>query len=209
MVATRLPKPHEGEAELLPNSRTDLPSGKTAAAARSPLACRPGRGGGTLAPRRWRHCRLACATAGTAGTPLPLAGLAQACGSAWRFLYAAVRRVPQLSAACPRCCRHPSTDPVNGPLAEAGAERPQISVAWRKTPSAALNTVQNEVSCDSPACLRPEIRAFDHGCMAQLLASGRVTCHASTIFMKPDFKIGRGRDDRRTLNGVHPGDRFP
>jgi hypothetical protein len=69
-----------------------------AAAARSPLACRPGRGGGTLAPGRWRHCRLAFATAGTAGTPLPLAGLAQllACGSAWRFLYAAVRRVPQM-----------------------------------------------------------------------------------------------------------------
>ena len=91
--------------------------------------------------------------------------------------------------SCRQPCRHPGVP--RGEVEQRG---------WRWASRAErCSYVQNEVSCDSPACLRPEIRAFEHGCMVQLLASGRVTCHASTIFMKPDFKIGRGRDDRRTL----------
>ena len=81
---------------------------------------------------------MAFATAGTAGTPLPLAGLAQllACGSAWRFLYAAVRRVPQmLSPPQHRHSRGP-LPPCGGRGREAPNQRgvaqdPIVSVGGR------------------------------------------------------------------------------
>ena len=87
------------------------------------------------------HCRLAWATAcaGTAGMPLPLAGLALASGSAWRLLHAFVRRVyARLSLVPPLVSDSCSTMPHRHDRRPSFSSRPSRCPLYAPLPCAAL-----------------------------------------------------------------------